>query len=341
MQYTRFGNTGLVVSRLAFGAMTFGSGNLPAVYKVDEDAARTLIARALAAGINFFDTADAYANGQSERILGRILGKTRKDVVLSTKVGMRVGENVLQTGLSSRHILSACEASLERLGTDYIDIYIVHRFDPITPLEETLRALDDLVRGGKVRYVAFSNWSAWQAAKAVGLQERHRWARFVGAQMYYSLLGRDIEHEVLPFTQDAGIGTMIWSPLAMGFLSGKYTRDSLKDPGNRLSEFDILPMDKEAGFGLIEKMRPIAAAHDASVAQVAIAWLLGKPGVSAVLIGASKPKQLEDNLGAVNVRLSAEEMTLLDAQSPHAAYYPTWFNEALKDPLVDKTLSGS
>lgn len=341
MQYTRLGNSGLVVSRLAFGAMTFGSGDIPAVYKVDEEKARAMVDRALAAGINFFDTADAYAAGESERMLGRILGERRKDVVISTKVGMRTGKELLHTGLSRRHILGSAEESLKRLGTDYIDLYIVHRFDPVTPLEETLEALDQLVRRGHVRYVGYSNWSAWQAAKAVGLQERHGWARFVSAQMYYSLVGRDLEHEVLPFTQDAGIGTMIWSPLAGGFLSGKYTRESLKDQSNRLSGFDFLPYDKEAGFRLIDAMRPIAEAHKASVAQVALAWLLAKPGVSTLLLGASKPHQLEDNLGALDVRLSAEELRRLDGLSPHQAYYPTWFTQMVRDQATDKALGAA
>jgi aryl-alcohol dehydrogenase-like predicted oxidoreductase len=338
MQYTRLGNSGLVVSRLAFGAMTFGTGNIPSIYKVDETNARALVDRALDAGINFFDTADAYAGGESERMLGRLLGTRRKDVVLTTKVGLRTGEGLVHTGLSRRHILASCEASLERLGTDYLDLYIVHRFDPHTPMEETLEALDQLVRRGLVRYVGYSNWAAWQAAKAVGLQERHGQARFVAAQMYYSLVGRDVEHEVLPFVQDAGIGTMIWSPLAGGFLSGKYTRESLKEKDNRLSGFDFLPHDKEAGFRLVDELRPIAEAHRATVAQVALAWLLAKPGVSSILLGASKLHQLEDNLGAIHVQLTAEEVRRLDELSPHTPYYPRWFTEMVRDGAVDKAL---
>jgi aryl-alcohol dehydrogenase-like predicted oxidoreductase len=340
MEYTQFGNTGLIVSRFAFGAMTFGSGNIPSVYKVDEDRARVLVQTALDAGINFFDTADAYARGQSERMLGKLLRERRHEVVISTKVGMRMGDPLVQTGLSRRHVVGSCEASLDRLGTDYLDLYIVHRFDPMTPIEETLRALDDLVHAGKVRYVGFSNWSAWQAAKAVGIQERAGLARFVAAQMYYSLVGRDIEHEVLPFTRDAGIGTMIWSPLASGFLSGKYTRENLKDPEHRLSGFDFLPFDKEQALRLVEEMRPMAQAHDASVAQLALAWLLRKPGVDTILLGASKPAQLDDNLRALRVRLSRDEIRLLDDLSPHALYYPAWFNETLRDPAVAGALDG-
>lgn len=338
MQYVRLGNTGLVVSRFAFGAMTFGSGDVPAVYKVGEDDARAMVDRALAAGVNFFDTADAYAAGASERILGKLLGTRRKDVVISTKVGMRTGDGVLGTGLSRRQIIASAEASLARLGTDWIDLYIVHRFDPVTPVEETLEALDQLVCRGLVRYVGYSNWSAWQAAKAVGLQERNGWVRFVAAQMYYSLVGRDLEHEVLPFVQDAGIGTMIWSPLAGGFLSGKYTRENLKSDENRLAGFDFLPMDKEQGFALVNAMRPIAAAHQASVAQVALAWLLAKPGVSTVVLGASNLAQLEDDLGGIDVRLAADELRRLDELSPHAAYYPNWFTGRLTDPIVARAL---
>jgi aryl-alcohol dehydrogenase-like predicted oxidoreductase len=339
MQYQMFGNTGLVVSRLAFGAMTFGSGNLPAIYKVGQDEAAGLVDRALDAGVNFFDTADAYAEGHSERMLGKILGARRTSVVLATKVGMRTGPGLLETGLSRRHIMAACDASLERLGTDYIDLYIVHRFDPVTPIEETLQALDDLVRTGKVRYAGFSNWSAWQAAKAVGIQERQGFARFVAAQIYYSLVGRDAEHELMPFAEDAGMGTMIWSPLAGGFLSGKYTRESLTHADNRLSGFDFLPFDKEEGFRLVDAMRTIARAHAASVSRVAIAWLLRKRGVSSVLLGASKPSQLEDNLGAADLALSDEELAILDQASPHTEYYPAWFNARLRDPAVERALN--
>ena len=338
MKYARLGDTGLVVSRLAFGAMTFGSGDIPAVYKVGPDEARALVDRSLAAGVNFFDTADAYAGGQSETMLGEALRGRRKEVVISTKVGMRVGSALVQSGLSRRHLLASCQASLERLGTDYIDVYIVHRFDPFTPVEETLEALDDLVRRGHVRYVGFSNWSAWQAARAVGLQRQHGWAQFRAAQMYYSLVGRDLEHEVLPFAIDAGVGTMIWSPLAGGFLSGKYTRESPVGADTRLAGFDFLQFDKEAGFRLVDAMRGIARAHDASVAQIALAWLLARPGVTTILVGASKQSQLDDNLGAVGVELAADEMALLDEQSPHSIYYPTWFNQVVSDQTAAAAL---
>jgi aryl-alcohol dehydrogenase-like predicted oxidoreductase len=340
MRYAKLGDSGLIVSRLAFGAMTFGSGNIPTIYKVDEGAAAAMLDRALDAGVYLIDTADADAGGESERMLGKLLGRRRNDVVLCTKVGMRTGPGLLDGGLSRRHLLDACEQSLRRLGTDRLDLYLVHRFDELAPLEETLEALDALVRAGKVRHVGFSNWSAWQAAKAVGIQVRRGLSRFVAAEMYYSLVGRDLEHEVLPLARDAGIGTLIWSPLASGFLSGKYTQKSLKDPTNRLSGFDFLPLDKEAGFAFIDEvLRPLAAAHRASVAQIALAWLLHQPGVTTVLLGASKLSQLEDNLGAIEVRLSEEELKLLGEKSPHAAYYPAWFTERLRDEQQLRALS--
>src|SRR5215468_1406196 len=268
MQYTRLGNSGLIVSRLSFGAMTFGSDpSIPAIYKVDQENANAMIERSLEAGVNFFDTADGYARGQSETMLGEALGSRRRDVVIATKVGFRTGAPITQAGLSRRHILASCERSLKRLDTDYIDLYIVHKEDPFTPLEETLEALNDLVRMGEVRYLGFSNWSAWKAATAVQMQKARGWAQFSSGQMYYSLVGRDVESEIVPFMRYAGLGMKVWSPLAGGFLSGKYTRENLKDSENRLAGFDFLPFDKDAGFKVVEKMRDIAERHGASVAQ--------------------------------------------------------------------------
>ena len=226
MQYIRLGETGLVVSRLAFGSMTFGSaaGPFTSVYKVDQAGADALVARAIDTGINFFNSADVYAGGESERILGKAIGTKRKEVVIATKVGNRMGPALVETGLSRRHILEAVNGSLTRLGTDYIDVYLVHKVDAITPVEETIEALEDVVRQGKVRYVGFSNWPAWMAAKAVGIQRSRGWSQFRAAEMYYSLVGRDLEHEIVPLCTDTGIGVMVWSPLAGGFLSGKYSR---------------------------------------------------------------------------------------------------------------------
>jgi aryl-alcohol dehydrogenase-like predicted oxidoreductase len=340
MRYTRLGDTGLIVSRLAFGSMTFGSDpSLPNVYKVDRENAQTMIDKSLEAGINFFDTADGYAAGQSEEMLGRALGKRRQDIVVATKVGFRSGDPITQAGLSRRHILFSCEQSLRRLNTDFIDLYILHKVDPYTPLEETLEALNDLVRTGKVRYIGFSNWPAWRAATAVQMQNSRGWARFCSGQMYYSLLGRDVEYDVVPFLTHAHLGMTVWSPLAGGFLSGKYTRDNLKDSENRLSGVEFLPLDKDLGFKLVDRMREIASGHNASVAQVALAWLLSKPVVSSIIVGASKIHQLEDNLKAVEVQLSEEEQTELDLLTKPPGLYPHWFNQNLLDAKHKEALT--
>ncbi|WVT72210.1 aldo/keto reductase [Sinorhizobium chiapasense] len=340
MQYTMLGNTGLVVSRLAFGAMTFTAGDrsLGAVYKTDAEMADALVGQALDAGINFFDTADAYASGQSERILGEALKSHRDEVVIATKVGFRTGSPLTQAGLSRRHILWSVDQSLKRLGTDWIDAYIVHKEDPHTLLEETLSALDTIVRSGKVRYIGFSNWSAWKVAAAMEIQKANGLAPFTHGQMHYSLLGRDVERDLIPMMQRYGLGLTVWSPLASGFLSGKYTRENLGDPDNRYSGFDILPFDKEQGFKLVERMRGIADHHGASVAQVAIAWLLAKKAVSSVLLGASKPHQLKDNLGAADLVLTQAEVAALDAETVPAPVYPNWFIDNLVDQPVAQAL---
>ena len=340
MQYSKLGNTGLNVFRLSFGAMTFGAGVGPfaAVSKVDEANSATMIGISLDAGINFFDTANGYSNGQSETMLGKHLGERRKEVVVATKVGFRTSPALGDAGLSRSHILSACDASLRRLRTDYIDLYIVHREDRFTPIEETVQALDSLVRAGKVRYLGFSNWSAWKAATALQLQKANGLAQFTSGQMHYSLTGRDVEHDVVPFMLHAGIGMTVWSPLAGGFLSGKYTRENLKDPENRLSGFDLLPFDKEKGFKLVDRLRDIGKAHNGTVAQVALAWLLSKPVVSSIIVGASKPLQLEDNLGALNLVLTAGEIAELDAMTAPAPQYPGWFSERTVDAVQKKAL---
>jgi aryl-alcohol dehydrogenase-like predicted oxidoreductase len=340
MRYTRLGNTGLIVSKLAFGAMTFTAGNqsLGTIYKVGAELAGELVSRCLAAGINFFDTADGYAGGQSEELLGAALKARRNEVVLATKVGFRSGEPLTQSGLSRRHILWSVDQSLRRLQTDWIDVYIVHREDSYTPLEETLAALDAVVQAGKVRYLGFSNWSAWKVAAALEIQKANGLASFTHGQMYYSLLGRDVERDVIPMLQHYGLGLTVWSPLASGFLTGKYTRATLADPDNRYSGFDLLPFDKEQGFRLVEHMRTIATAHEASVAQVAIAWLLAKPAVSSVLLGASKASQLDGNLAAIDVVLSEAEIAGLDSATAFVPAYPNWFNANLIDRPVTQAL---
>ncbi|CAG7637152.1 aldo/keto reductase [Paenibacillus allorhizosphaerae] len=338
MKYAQLGNSGLLVSKLAFGAMTFGSGNVPSVYKVELDQAQKLVDRAIDAGINFFDTADGYADGQSEEMLGRLLKARRQETVIATKAGFRVGKGLVQAGLSRKHLFAACEASLTRLNTDYIDLYIVHKTDPFTPLQETLEALNDLVRQGKVRYIGYSNWPAWMAAQAVQLQRERGWATFINGQMYYSLIGRDIEHDSVPFMNNNGVGLTVWSPLAGGFLSGKYTRDNLKDPDNRLSGFDLLPHDKEWGFSVLDTVRDIAHSHNATPAQVSLAWLLAQSHVSSVLVGSSKIAQLEDNLKVAELKLTTEEVALLEQLTRPTPLYPNWFSAMMIDSVVAKAL---
>ena len=340
MKYTLLGNTGLIVSRLAFGAMTFSAGNkdIGSVYKVGGKLADELVDRALDAGVNFFDSADAYAKGESETLLGAALKPHRERVVIASKVGFRSGAPLTQSGLSRRHILWSIDQSLKRLGTDWIDVYIAHREDPFTPLDETLDALDAVVRAGKVRYLGFSNWSAWSVSAALEIQKARGLAPFTHGQMHYSLLGRDIERDVIPMMRRYGLGLTVWSPLASGFLSGKYTRETLSSPDNRYSGFDILPFDKEQGFKLVEQMRNIAAAHEGTVSQVAIAWLLARAAVSSVLLGATKLDQLEDNLAAADLTLTDAEIARLDAATPLQPVYPNWFINNLADQPATQAL---
>ena len=334
MQYARLGETGLIVSRLALGSMTFGAGAgiFASVAKVDQKGANDLVARAIDGGINFFNSADVYAGGESERILGKAIGAKRAGVVIATKVGNRMGDAVIESGLSRRHILAAAEGSLERLGTDYIDVYLVHKADPLTPIEETIEALERLVRDGKVRYVGFSNWQAWQAAKGVGIQNARGFSPFRAAEMYYSLVGRDLEHDVAPFCVDAGIGVMVWSPLAGGFLSGKYTREKPKGgSGDRLGGFDFLPYDRERGYSIVELLHTIGEKRGATPAQVSLAWLLTRPAVSSILIGASSAAQLADNVASVDVKLADEDLAALDAATKPRQPYPNWFTDRVAD----------
>jgi aryl-alcohol dehydrogenase-like predicted oxidoreductase len=342
MQFQRLGNTGLVVSRLAFGNMTFGTDpRFPTIAKVDLDTARAMIHRAFDAGVNFFDTADGYSGGEAEKYLGEFLGEKRKEVVVATKVGFRSGPPITQAGLSRRHIFEACDSSLKKLNTDWIDLYIVHKVDAYTPIDETLEALNNLVRVGKVRYIGFSNWPAWRAAMALTIQRERGWAQFTSGQMYYSLLGRDLEHEFVPFLRATGTGMTVWSPLAGGFLSGKYTRETLASKEDRLSNFDFIPYDKETGFRLLDEMRVIGKAHAATVAQIALAWLLAKPYVTSVIIGASKIAQLDDNLKAADLQLLHGELDKLDERTAPETLYPNWFTEKTVDPDHKRALGGA
>jgi aryl-alcohol dehydrogenase-like predicted oxidoreductase len=321
--------------------MTFTAGKpaIPSLMRAGPELAAELVARALDGGITLFDTADVYAGGESETLLGAALRPHRQKVVITTKVGVRVGRSLMDAGLSRRHILEAVDASLRRLDTDWIDLYVVHRQDPHTPLEETLAALDDIVRAGKVRYLGFSNWSAWTVAAALEFQRNNGLAPFTHGQMYYSLLGRDIEREVLPMMRHYGLGLTVWSPLAFGFLSGKYRPETLDDPQGRYSGFDILPFDRDAAFVLVERMRAIATRHDASVAQVALAWLLAKDAVSSVILGATKPEQLDDNMTSARLALTAGDLAELDVATPLPPSYPHWCQTKFNDRVMDEALA--
>lgn len=340
MKYARLGDTGLVVSRLSFGSMTFGSGQGPMgnVWKTPQKEATALVNRAIDAGVNLFDSADMYSGGESEEMLGRALGARRQEVAICTKAGFRASQSHLRTGLSARHLTLQCEKSLQRLGTDWLDLFVLHRTDPYTPLEETLRVLEDLVRSGKVRYIGYSNWPAWKAGMAVGVQRERRWTRFTAAQMYYSLVGRDVEHDTVPLMKEGGIGMMVWSPLAGGFLTGRYTRRDPSGGGGRLKDFDFLPTDRELAWRLIDEMAAIAERRRASVAQVALAWLLCKPWATTILLGASKVAQLDDNLRACDLELSEDEEQRLDALSAPQPVYPNWFNEKTADAMTRQAL---
>ena len=324
MRYTTLGESGLIVSRLAFGAMTFGKGILVGDLKnkVDQKDADRMMGMCLDAGINFFDTADMYTSGQSEMMLGKALKNKRHDVIIATKCGFRSGEAITSAGLSYHYILKAVENSLKRLDTDYIDLFFLHIPDPVTPLEETVQALDAVVQKGWVRYVGFSNYPAWKAQKMLDIQSGQGMARFICAQMYYSLLGRDLEHDVAPFLIDNGLGLMVWSPLASGFLTGKYTREDPKPTGSRRAKFDFPPIDLEKGYELVDTLKDLGEKYDASIAQIALAWVLAKDFVSTVLIGASNNDQLKDNLAAESVNLSAEDVQTLDDMTEPYMPYP-------------------
>lgn len=336
MNYRQLGRTGLKVSELCLGTMTFGS-NFFNIGAVEQPLANQIVARALEAGINFFDTADVYSYGESEEILGRAVkecGAARESVVMATKVRGAMSEaaqagtgDVNNVGLSRHHIIASCEASLRRLGTDYIDLYQVHGWDVRTPVEETLRALDDLVRQGKVRYIGCSNWSARHLMKGLLVSELHGWEQFVSLQAYYSLVGRDLEHELLPLCREEGVGVLPWSPLSGGFLSGKYRRDNPMPDGARRNAFNFPPVDVERGFDAVDALDSVAKERDASVAQVALAWLLAQPAVTSVIIGANKLSQLEDNLKSAGVQLSAEEVERLSATTAPPPLYPQWMIE--------------
>jgi len=329
MRYNLLGRTGLLVSELCLGTMTFGRGEgmWKDVAGLDQEGSEKLVKAAFDAGVNFIDTANIYAGGQSEEITGqaiRNLGLRRDELVLATKVLGPMSEAPNSRGGTRYHIMNSVKESLKRLQTDHIDLYQIHGFDPLTPIEETLRAFDDLVRQGHVRYVGVSNWAAWQIMKALGYSERLNLARFESVQAYYTLAGRDLEREVLPMLHSEGLGLMVWSPLAGGYLSGKYRGSGGE---GRRAGFDFPPVDGELGDQVLNAMEPIAAAHGCSMAQVALAWLLHQRNVTSVIVGAKREDQLADNIGAVKLRLSTDDLAALDAASALRAEYPAWMLE--------------
>ena len=342
MRTNRLGRTGLFVSELCLGTMTFGgtAGIWGQIGNLGQDEADRLVARSLEAGINFIDTADVYGGGRSEEITGQALRNLkvpRADVVVATKVFGPMGEGVNNRGASRVHVLEGVKASLRRLQLDHIDLYQIHGFDPATPLEETLRALDILVQHGHVRYVGVSNWAAWQIAKALGIADKLGLARIDALQAYYTVAGRDLEREIGPMLASEGVGLLVWSPLAGGLLSGKYGRDmSVSEQGSRRVAFDFPPVDKGRAFDCIDAMRPMAAARGVSVAQIALAWLLHQSVVTSVIVGAKRVEQLDDNIAATEVELTAAELDALASVSALPSEYPQWMQERMGGPRLQQ-----
>ncbi len=329
MKYSTLGRTGLLVSELCLGTMTFSTAEdrWKPIAGVEQPLADELLKTSFDAGINFVDTADVYTDGRSEKTLAqaiRNVGIARKDIVIATKVHSRMGPGPNDVGASRGHIMDAVEASLKRLETDYIDLYQIHASDTVTPLEETLRALDTLVTQGKVRYIGCSNWFGWQLMKALGISEHKNLAKMDTLQAYYSIAGRDLEREITPLLKDQGTGLLVWSPLAGGLLSGKFSRENQKPEDSRRSSFDFPIVDKERTWRILDVLRPIAASHDASVATVALAWVLTRPFVTSVILGAKRLDQLQQNLAAVALQLTAEEVKQLDEVSALPPEYPGW-----------------
>ncbi|MBW4793232.1 aldo/keto reductase [Pseudomonas tolaasii] len=331
MKYQALGQTGLYVSKICLGTMTFGgSGFWAAIGQLGQSDADAIVSKALEAGVNFIDTADCYSEGLSEQITGQAIrnsGKSRSDIVLATKAYVPTGPGPNNRGASRGHLLNSVQASLKRLDTDYIDLFQLHGYDPATPLEETLRTLDDMVSRGYVRYVGVSNWPAWAIAQAQGLVHTNGWNRLASLQAYYSLAGRGLDRDVVPYIKANPLGLMVWSPLAGGILSGKFHRDGTAPEGGRRASFDFPPIDRERTFDIIDVMRGIAASHEVSVARIGLAWVLSKPFVTSVIIGAKNTDQLNDNLAAIDIQLSQEELAILEGASALAPEYPGWMME--------------
>lgn len=328
MRYNLLGRTGLYVSELCLGTMTFGGkGHWQNIGRLQLDDVCALVKKSFDAGINFIDTANVYSLGESESLTGQAiqkLGLPRDQLVIATKATGVMNELPNGRGQSRYHLMNEVEASLKRLQIDHIDLYQLHGFDPVTPLEEALSVLNDLVRSGKVRYIGLCNMASWHIMKALDISDRRHWARFESVQSYYTIAGRDLEREIIPLAQDQRLGVMVWSPLAGGLLSGKYTEDAKGPEGARRTNFDFPLVDKPRAFRCVDAMRPIAQAHQVSVAQVALAWLLARPAVTSVIIGAKSVEQLEDNIASIKVRLTDQDLKALDAVSQLPPEYPGW-----------------
>ncbi|OJW73521.1 MAG: aldo/keto reductase [Sphingomonadales bacterium 63-6] len=330
MRYNRLGNSGLVVSELCLGAMTFG--NKPSrffAHELDQAGATALVRQAVEAGINFIDTANVYTQGQSEEFVGgalRSLGIPRQEIVIATKGMGPMGQGPNDAGTSAKHLLHHVDQSLARLGLDHVDLYQIHGWDPLTPIEEALRALEDILRSGRARYVGVSNWAAWQIVKALGIAEARGWSRFISLQAHYTVATRDLEREIVPMLASEGLGLMVWSPLAGGMLSGKYAlgKEGETQGEGRRAKLDFPRVDKEKALALVEAMRPMAEERGVAVAAIALAWLLHQLVVSSVIVGAKRPDQLAQNIAASAVELTREELERLDMLGAPEPEYPGW-----------------
>lgn len=324
MKYKQLGRSGLKVSELALGTMTFGGsdGWFGTVGRTEVQEAADLVSISIENGVNLFDTADVYSSGRSEEILGEALGQRKNDVVILTKGHGSMGAGPNDGGSSRQHIVRACEDSLRRLGRDYIDIYMLHGVDELTAPEEIMSALDQLVRSGKVRYIGCSNYSGWHLMKALAASDKHGWERFACQQCYYSLIARELENELLPLGLDQGVGTLAWSPLGMGWLTGKFRRGAPLPDGTRTKEVGVV--DAEFAFDVVDKLEEMASGHGASISQVALAWVMSRPGIASVVFGARNVAQLHDNLGAARVSLSTEDLEQLASISERNRPYPYW-----------------
>ncbi len=334
MQYRQLGNSGLILSQLTIGAMLFGEGNYYGLqYTINQDTADTLIAKAMDMGINSFDTAHGYNNGVSEVMLGKALGANRHEALITSKVFFRSNQTPFRGGLSAKNLIESTEESLRRLGTDYLDMLLLHNDDHFTPADEILRGLENVIQRGLVRYTGVSNFSAWKTATLAQRQKDLHYAPFVASQMHYSLLNREVEQDFIPMSKYHGLGMMVWSPLSSGFLTGKYTRENPQPTDGRLNTFDLGLFDREKGYDVVEIVQSIARKHSSTATAVSIAWLLTRPAVSSIIVGISKLSQLDDNLAGLSLTLDSEDLERLDTATALPMRYPHSFAH-IKDPFV-------